>query len=154
QIKGKITAARALRLIYGNYDSETKTAGWFANLPEMRLIMRVTEEDQQVLHSKPTIFPVVAISERYVAVPGHTRYLLLTSLTWPYGFGCHACAPPVGAAIFEPTTSGWRLSWSRKIIDHIGDNGERLDDTEPVRIGPDKIGFLLHPTFSSMGFAK
>lgn len=136
RIKGEITAASALRLIYGNYDSETKTAGWFADLAQMRLMMNVTGKDQRELHSKPTVFPVVAISERYVAAPGHTRYLLLTSPTWPYGFGCHACEPPVGAAIFKPTESGWRLSWLRKILFHLGDNGGPLGDTKPVRIGP------------------
>jgi hypothetical protein len=151
-IEGEITAAKALRAIYGNYDTTTESAGWLADLPEIRAIMDITAAEQRELPHEPTVFPVVRVSDQIVSTPSHERYLLLTSLEWPDGFGCHACEPPVGGAIFERTPKGWRLAWSRKVIDYVGHNGTPPRETEPVRIGPDKMGFVIHSSFSSNGF--
>jgi hypothetical protein len=147
-IEGEITASKALRAIYGNYDPDTNSAGWLAGIREVKSIVNGPS------YEKPTVFPIVRLSDQLVSAPGHERYLLLTSLKWLRGQYCRPCQPPVGGAIFERAARGWRLAWSRKMIDFLGDDQGPPQIVDPVRIGKSRWGFVIRYSSSSQGFTE
>jgi hypothetical protein len=145
-IEGEITAPKALRAIYGNYDPETDSAGWLVNFG--RVIMGNADSDEE-----PELLPVKRLSDQVVpGKPGHERYLLLTSLGWPRGQSFRPMHTPVGGAIFERARGGWRLAWSRRFIDELGDDQSPPGIVEPVYMGQARWGFVVHSTSSGMGF--
>ena len=80
---------------------------------------------------------VMRLSDQIVSTPGHERYLLLTSLGWPRGQSFRPMHTPVGGAIFERARGGWRLAWSRRYIDQLGDDQSPPGIVElPMRVLP------------------
>jgi hypothetical protein len=96
---------------------------------------------------------VMRLSDQIVSTPGHERYLLLTSLGWPRGQDYRPAQRALGGAVFERTRRGWRLQWSRRIIDNLGDDQGPPKIVERVRVGKSKAGFVIHYSFSSNGYA-
>jgi hypothetical protein len=144
-IEGEITAAKALRAIYGNYDTTTESTGWLVNF--RKVILGYVDPDE-----KPQLLPVTRLADQVVSTPGHERYLLLTSLGWPRGQSFRPMQPAVGGAIFERTEEGWRLAWSRRFINEFGDDQAPPRVVEPVRIGKSRMGFVIHSSDSSQGY--
>jgi hypothetical protein len=140
-----IDAAKALSLIYGNYDPRTGRSSWFLDDAALRRIGEdgcagALQIDCDLAAS------VWSIGERRVVEGGKERYILLTAARSGLMDG-YLRAPLVGGAIFQKDGGSWRLLSESRVLETM----TNLNDVHFVAIGPQRQGVLLSPGESRQG---
>ncbi len=135
-LDGEISGLRVLKLLYGELTDDNGKAR------EPALWRKVKVPDELKDFSDETADVYVAFEAAYTE-DGTQKYIVITQAR-PSGsdFGCHACAPLIGGAIFAKTGNRWVLEVENKYIDLIGKYG-LAEPMELVKIGPRKHGILV-----------
>lgn len=118
-----LTEAQAFRQLYHQYDPATRTAQW---------ICPASKEQAQGREGWPCgkEYTPVAISDLLMAQlsEGNSlRTYVLTSAVpahAPMGYDCHACAPAIGAAVFEWTQGHWIVQSMNPAVGFYGSWGD------------------------------
>jgi hypothetical protein len=141
----------ALTKLYHQYDPKTKTAQWVCTRKQMSgpiVGWPCTKEDTTVEVSVDLMSQVTEGAD--------TRIYLATNAEPsqdPDGFGCHLCAPAVGAAVFVWRGQRWELESSNVAIGFIGGYGGP-PEASLVAVGPDKHGLLMWWGDEGQGFSS
>ena len=152
-LPGEFSVARALKLLYGNYDPKSRTAEW------KDFSVQKAEHDKgfqfcehfESGNEKPTndwaIEPIsVAVLKSWrVGENGIAREFLVTWARpkgWDQGNG-RQCWVIIGAATFSKVPNGWKLESSEKYLAMAGTYGFPPEDVKLVRIGLRKHGVFL-----------
>src|SRR5271154_4283609 len=133
--------ARAMKLLYGNYDPLAHTSTF-----------RLTKSYPHTFFDKPGKVDARAFLTVGASDGGAMKVFLLTAAV-PHGspeFDCHACAPVIGAAVFAKNGAGWAVEASNREFDVIGNWGGP-PAAEIVRLGPERMGFELKPGNTNQG---
>jgi len=133
--------ARAMKLLYGNYDPLAHTSTF-----------RLTKSYPHTFFDKPGKVDARAFLTVGASDGGAMKVFLLTAAV-PHGspeFDCHACAPVIGAAVFAKNGAGWAVEASNREFDVIGNWGGP-PTAEIVRLGPERMGFELKPGNTNQG---
>jgi hypothetical protein len=148
----------ALKQMYGNYDSSTKTATLSCTDTQ-----RVDNEkmhgswwpcykDSSVVSVEIILMATIPtwtdskhkLEETYLvtsAVPSHAAS----------GFECHSCEPSIGVAQFDWQDQTWELKRANATVGFYGSWG-RPPFVNLMAIGPSQYGLLLSSEFGGQGF--
>ena len=142
-ISGDFTEAKALKLLFGNY-------GRYTDCDDTRLCAkwRLTKGEVESAELGEAFFAsndwtvyTRAVMAKTFVQDGRERFILIMQ-TSPPQYGCHACAPVMGAATFSKVANDWQLENQTKLITRIGSFGQ-IPAGQLVKIGPDKYGVLF-----------
>jgi hypothetical protein len=81
---------------------------------------------------------------------GHRKHVVVSILTPdpPDQYGCHACTPLIGAAVFTLAGSSWQLESVSLFIEDVA-SGHRFT---LVRAGPDRYALQVHQQDDHQGY--
>jgi len=124
-IDGEINEAKAMRLLFGNYDPKQRAS----TLPEK------------------TFAEVYATQS---ATIDETRLWFLYTTSNTPDNKCHACQVTLGAAAFEQQGSRWVKKVDNRKLDSIGHDGY-AQDSKPVQWGTKSFGLLVDNSWTGYG---
>lgn len=129
-----LSEEQALTMIYGNYNSTTKSANWINILFPNKMRSSYFKEKKGY---------VKAISLLNFCEHGKNKIFLLTkTIPTNIPFDCHACLPLIGATVFAENNGNWKIEAQNQFIMYGGEYGE-LPIVKMIEIGKDKFGFSL-----------
>ena len=81
---------------------------------------------------------------------GHPKHVVVSLLTPepPDQYGCHACTPLIGAAVFTPVGPGWQIESQSLVIEDVA-SGHHF---KLVQAGPDRHAVLVHQQDDHQGY--
>ncbi len=141
-LTGVFTPARAMKLIYGSYDSSQAISHW----------------TPKSTNSYPRGWPDTVDVRVLLDVPfvesGLSNRLFVTSAIPKEGFqgefSCHSCGVLLGFALFSKTSHAWRVDASDLQFGEYGEFGNPPSiSLQPV--GSDRYGLLIPSSFGSGG---
>lgn len=131
----------AMRMLYGNYDARTKTS---------RTTVREANDE-----------PGGAGTQRLIVRPafhadfdeaGAKKFVLVTyAIPQAGGFGCHACAPTIGMAVFSNAGPTPIIEASNKAVTQAGSWGEPPADIQLAQIGTDHHAIQIRDVWGGQG---
>lgn len=142
-ISGPFDPAKALQLIYGAYDPQSRSAAWTPSVAEVK------QHELKDTAFDPGPTPVTVLST-YEFVQQGVEHRLMVTKAAPPNFDCHACAPLLGAFLFKRAGEAWVIAIETPIITAIGAWGEP-PEIELARVGADHQGLLVHAGFTAQG---
>ena len=146
-----MTEAEALGQIYHQFNSSTRTAQWVCTAAQKQAGPRegwaCDQEDSTVAVLDLLMAEVRegdSLKTYIVAssVPAHASM----------GYDCHACAPAIGAAVFQWKDGHWIVQSVNPAIGFYGSWGE-APNIDLVTVGPQKRGFLLSMSNEAQGYS-
>jgi hypothetical protein len=117
---------QAMKIFYGNYDRDRKVSA--ASLPREKSSFPSAGEEQMTIRS------LFSASSTDAGMP----YFVLLTYAVPSNdeeYGCHACAPIIGMAVFSLQRSRWTLEASNRAVTVAGSFGQPPKDVELIQIG-------------------
>lgn len=157
-IPGEFTDAKAMYLIFGNYNplteqSETTITNkqaeeyQFSGEPPKNPDAPETADSEQESQVDPDgPFPVLVstkFSKRFWNQNGE-RWVVLFAVTVEK-HDCHSCAPVLAGALFTKTKDGWRLDSFSEYITQTGSWGN-IPPITTVKLGANRLGFSIKDT--------
>jgi hypothetical protein len=142
-LEGEFDNAKALRAIYGSYNTEQKRAQWRPAKGELDRFSFYN--DIKTVYSR-------ALFTKSFKQDENDRYFVITRTT-PAKEDCEDCVPVIGGATFTKVGDEWRLDAQSKAITRTGMHGE-LSGGKLVKIGTDKYGVLFHWKATNLGVAE
>jgi hypothetical protein len=160
-IPGEFTDAKAMYLIFGNYnplteESETTVTNkqakecYFLDKPLKGSPEAETAESGKDAVEPEGLFPVFAtthFSRRFFDQSGE-RQLILFSLLG--GDDPHSQSPILAGALFSKVNDGWRLDTFNGFIKRMGDFG-KLPPMKLAKIGENRFGLVIVETSEGSG---
>ncbi len=147
-IEGAFTVPAAMEVIYGLYDKNVECAKWLCKPHEAKRFESKATDDG-LLHTRAAgAYPIEAADGK--------RMLLITETLsrekedWE---DCHACAPILGAAMFQEIDGAWFIEALQKDLGTIGSYGE-LPSNKLVSIGPDMYGVIFNYGYTAQGVTE
>ncbi len=132
--KPSFSEEQALTMIYGNYDSVSKSSTWM-NMPFSN------KEDAGYFEEKKGLVRAIFFNPYHEN--GKNKIFLLTkTIPTNIPFDCHACLPLIGAAVFVNKRGHWEIEAQNKMIMYDGEYGE-LPVMKLIEIGKNKFGLSL-----------
>lgn len=142
-LEGEFDSTKALRAIYGTYNTEQKRAQWKPTKEELNRFSFYN--NIQTLYSRAYFIKSFQQS-------GFERYFVITR-TAPSKSDCEDCVPVLGGAVFTKNGDEWELNSQSKLITRTGLHGE-LSGGRIVKIGAEKYGVMFHWKATSDGIAE
>lgn len=147
-----MSEAEAFGQLYHQYDPSTRTAQW---------VCPASKEQAEGHEGWPCgkEYASVAVSDLLMAQVREgdsLRTYVLTSAApahAPMGYDCHACAPAIGAAVFEWKQGHWTVQSMNSVIGFYGGWGEP-PGFDFVAVGDQKHGFLLSLSNEAQGYSN
>jgi hypothetical protein len=127
-ISGEINEAKALKFLYGNYDSASHGS-----------TSRVAGQD----------WYVGPYAKQSGVIDGKEVWFLYTTANWK-GNDCHACQVTLGAAVFEKQGTQWVKRVDERNVSTIGSYGVPLD-AKAVQWGNQSYGLLVENGWTGYG---
>lgn len=148
----------ALKQMYGNYDSATKTAT-LSCTDAQRIDNEKTHGSWWPCYADSSIVSVDILLTATVSIwtdPKHqTEETYFVTRAVPAhavsGFDCHSCEPAIGVAQFTWEDQKWKLKASNATVGFYGAWGQ-APYLELVAIGPSQYGILLSAEFGGQGY--
>lgn len=144
---GAFDDARAMEVIFGNYDAEKKQSRLHLSGNEVKESNLNVEEGTKELD----VFAEAFFSKDFRQAGNDRRFLLMRVA--PPDYECHVCSPAVAGATFTKTDAGWRLDAFTKFIVTTGSYGAPPEG-ELVRMGPDRTGVLMTSAYEGQGITE
>lgn len=142
-LEGQFDSAKALRAVYGTYNTEQKRAQWKPTKDELNRFSYYN--NIQVLYSR-------AYFTKSFQQSGFERYFVITR-TAPSKSDCEDCVPVLGGAVFTKNGEEWELNAQSKLITRTGSHGE-LSNGRVVKLGAEKYGVMFHWKATSEGITE
>lgn len=142
-LEGEFDPAKALRAVYGTYNTEQKRAQWKPTKEELNRFSFYN--NIQTLYSR-------AYFTKAFEQNGVDRYFVITR-TAPSKSDCEDCVPVLGGAVFTRNGEEWELDAQSKMITRTGSHGE-LSNGRVVKLGPEKYGVMFHWKATSEGVTE
>lgn len=154
-IPGEFTNAKAMYLIFGNYnplteESETTITNkqaeeyqFFGKPPKDPSAPETAASEQEPEVDPNGPFPVLVstkLSKRFWDKTGERQVILFAVTVEEYD--CHSCAPVVAGALFTKMKDGWRLDSFSEYIAQIGSWG-KIPPIASVKLGTNRFGFSI-----------
>jgi hypothetical protein len=134
-LKGEYSIARAMELVYGEYDSGNKLSLWTP--------ARGTEFDKHW----PDQLQVRVLADATYADDGVPRHVLVTwgkpEEVGAGEYSCHACGVLLGVSVFRKDAAGWKVEASNLQLAQIGAMGQP-PQAKVQRLGPHAWGVVAH----------
>ena len=125
---------KALTMLFGDYDSTHKNSIWRG--------MRFPNNDiPSFWESKVGIVSGV-LFQRYKECGRNKVFFLTKTIPVGISFGCHACLPLLGAAVFVRKYGVWQVESQNKFLMYEGEYGVS-PVAKLITIGESKFGLLL-----------
>jgi len=131
--------AQAMQMLYRNYNLKEQTSA--ALLPEYKGTSHSDAEEQM------TVKPILSA---FIGDAGAQRFVLVTSAV-PPNYGCHACTPTIGMAVFSQEGSKWATDAFNRAATYAGDWGEPPVSIQLVQIGPNRHAVQIISSSSGQG---
>lgn len=147
-IEGAFTVPAAMEVVYGLYDREFECSKWVCKPTEKKSFAGKTDKSG-TLHTRAAgVYPIDSKDGK--------KMLMLTETLSREKDGwenCHACAPILGAAMFQQIDGAWFIEALKKDLDVIGAWGE-LPSNKLVKFGPDMQGVLFNYGSAGQGVSN
>jgi hypothetical protein len=147
-IEGAFTVPAAMEVIYGLFDKNIECSKWLCKPHEAKRFDSKST-DEGLLHTRAAgAYPIEAKDGK--------RMLLLTETLSREKEGwedCHACAPILGAAMFQEIDGAWFIEALQKDLGELGSYGE-LPSNKLVSIGPDMYGVIFNEGYTAQGITE
>jgi hypothetical protein len=124
--------ARAMSLLYGNYDSDKRIS-----------VISFSDQDPVRTRGEPMI--VRPLFHSFGSDGGRRIFVLLTYAV-PQNdeqYYCHSCAPTIGMAVFCQSGAKWVITASNRAVTSAGEFGKPPADIELVQIGANRQGVKI-----------
>jgi hypothetical protein len=142
-LTGAFNASKAVELLYGNIDPETKRARWQPTQEELKLFG--LKSNIKMLYTR--VLFAGEFTER-----GQPRYFLLTKTT-AAPEECRACAPFLGGATYTKVGDRWQPDNESRFIARMN-TFDKFVRAKVVKLGAQKHGVLFHWSFTNLGFTE
>lgn len=130
--KEEMGVARAMFMLYGNYDSSTNSASW-----------RGKETVYIDGYAELVVLAATPILSKPFMENNTPKFILVTSsFNKEEPADCHACGVRIGAAVFVKKDNIWRMELGQKDVALYGAFGA-APDADMVKIGPDRFAFTF-----------
>jgi hypothetical protein len=168
-IPGEFTDAKAMYLIFGNYNPLTEhsktilTSEELAKYPLVNVSVPPEEESANVEtkdgdesdakasetesnenQAEPPMEVEAQANFSKAYKQGGTERRILLVTVFSENFSCHTCQPILGGAVFTKVSNGWRLDSFTKCIGQMG-VFNIIREGRLVQIGKDRFGVLIQP---------
>lgn len=147
-IEGAFTVPAAMEVIYGLYDRDIECSKWVC-MPHEAKRFESKASSGGTLHTRPAgVFPIPAKEGR--------KMLLLTETLSREKEGwedCHACAPILGAAMFQEIDGAWFIEALEKDMGELGSYGT-LPPSSLMTLGPDFHGVRFDYGYTAQGITS
>jgi len=139
---GEFDTAKAMQLIYGNFDVQKQVSTWKPGVVCNKTTYR--DEDIRTLLPEPEedFESKVALLSGF-SVNGVDKYHMLTSTTWD---DCHACRPILGIFVWKKQKKGWQLESADKCFGMFGSWGALPEKISLVQLDAAKFGVMFEET--------
>ncbi len=147
-IEGAFTVPAAMEVIYGLYDKNIECSKWLCKPHEAKRFESKATDDGSLHTRAAGAYPLGTKDGR--------KMLLITETLSREKEGweeCHACAPILGAAMFQEIDGAWFIEALQKDLGEIGSYGE-LPSNKLVTIGPDMFGVLFNYGYIAQGITE
>ncbi len=145
-IVGEIDAAKAMDLIFGNFDAARGTSRWRINLPPALGENDFFPPGEEGLATK-------ALAQLFEE-GGTIKYLLITqSRPAEETFECHACAPLLSGFIFAFREGKWLVEMEDRYISFAGIYGE-APEGKLLQLGKDRFGVIFEGGDTAQGYTS
>jgi hypothetical protein len=121
--------AQAMKMLYGNYDVKKQTS--VASLPKEKSSFPAAGEEQM------TVRPLF----HAFSGDGSAHSFLLVTYAVPandQSYGCHACAPTIGMAVYSQKRMKWTIDSSNRTVTFAGEWGRPPTNIQLVQIGTNR----------------
>jgi hypothetical protein len=135
-----MSADKAMKLLYGSYNSVTKRATVEFHRAEL---MEGTFDDNELVFATPFFQQAYTEGDK-------EKFIILTGAT-PENHDCHACSPLVGAAIFARSGSGWKVQVAQRSIGRYFSWG-KTGDPKMEKIGGNRQAVAFEWGDGNQGF--
>lgn len=142
-LEGDFDNGKALKLMYGNFNPETKRAQWKPTRGDLDKFNFYS--DIKAVYSRA--YFAKAFQEN-----GNTRYFVITR-TAPAKEDCEDCVPVLGGAVFTKQGDEWKLDAQTKALTRTGLHGE-LSNGKLIKIGADRYGVAFHWKATNLGVTE
>jgi hypothetical protein len=147
-IEGNFTVPAAMEVIFGLYDLNIECSKWVCKPHEAKRFASKSA-GKGLLHTRAAgTFPIETATGK--------KMLLLTETLSREKEGweaCHACAPILGAAMFQQIDGDWFIEALQKDLGEMGSWGQ-LPANKLVKIGPDMYGVLFNEGYTAQGITE
>ncbi len=145
--KGEFTETKAMKLLYGNFDSVKKFSVWAPSISAKEEMFRTKISKNNFVYTSPAF-----IHEFFIDTIQAVIILTETSLRDSKGFpdDCHACAPILGAALFAKINDLWCLQNFENNLGEYGYWGQ-LPQASFVKFGNNNYGILFEINDGNQG---
>ncbi len=147
-IEGAFTVPAAMEVIFGLYDKNIECSQWVCKPHEAKRF-------ESKAAGKGVLFTRAAGSYPLETSQGKKMLLLTETLSrekdgWE---DCHACAPILGAAMFQQIDGAWFIEALQKDLGEMGSWGQ-LPANKLVKIGPDMYGVIFNDGYTAQGITE
>jgi hypothetical protein len=147
-IEGAFTVPAAMEVIFGLYDKNIECSQWVCKPHEAKRF-ESKAAGKGLLHTRPAgTYPLETSQGK--------KMLLLTETLSREKDGwedCHACAPILGAAMFQQIDGAWFIEALQKDLGEMGSWGQ-LPANSLVKIGPDMYGVIFKDGYTAQGITE
>lgn len=168
-IPGEFTDAKAMYLIFGNYNPLTEhsktilTPEELARYPLVNVSVppeedsatvepkdgdksdaRTSETEANENQAEPPMEMEAQVNFSKAYRNGGTERRILLVTVFSENFNCHTCQPILGGAVFTKVGDGWRLDSFTKCIGQMG-VFNIIREGRLVQLGKDRFGVLIQP---------
>ncbi|MFM2376873.1 MAG: hypothetical protein RLZZ165_1970 [Bacteroidota bacterium] len=146
-IEGAFNVPEAMEVIYGLYDRNIECSKWVCKPHEAkRFESKATGKG--TLHTRAAgTYPIETAEGKKIILL--TETLSREKDDWE---DCHACAPILGAAMFQQIDDDWFIEALQKDLGEFGSWG-RLPERHLAKIGPDMYGVLFRDRWTGQGIS-
>lgn len=144
-LHGEYSAARAMELVYGDYDADSKSSLW------------TPKQDDKFNKRWPDMVRVQVLADDTYTDNGVPRHVLVTwakpEETGAQEYSCHACGVLMGVSVFRREAAGWKVEASDLQLAEIGEWG-RPDKAKVQRLGEHTYGVAVQALDMHQGEAE
>lgn len=147
-IEGTFTVPAAMEVIYGLYDKNIECSKWLCKPHEAKRFESKASDDG-LLHTRAAgVFPIETKEGKKMLLL--TETLSREKEDWE---DCHACAPILGAAMFQEIDGAWFIEALQKDLGELGSYGT-LPANKLVTIGPSMYGVMFNDGYTAQGISE
>lgn len=140
--KPLLSVPNAMQMLYGNYDARTKSSRTTVQEANSK---KLGGAGAQRLSVRPAFH--ADFDE-----DGANKFVLVTyAIPQAGGFGCHACAPTIGMAVFSNAGLTPIIEASNKAVTQAGSWGEPPADIQLAQIGTDHHAIQIRDVWGGQG---
>lgn len=142
-VSGELDINTAFCTVFGDYNNMENMSEWKVNkdfVEKHKLDDWGSVDENTILYVKPIL--IESFKENNIE-----KKIIITKSHYANFDDCHACGVIIGGMVFSRVNNEWKLDIDQRYVTMDGEFGDIKAKHELVKIGNDRCGILLFPSY-------